>query len=290
MMSVREVDRSLEQWEINAKDVHRRMILAPTPRDPSTGSGGALARRMVAGPGLDGSGRGGGTGAGSAHHRAFDKLRTGLGLQRGWSGGPDLRAERRFPPALGQTQQAELKKAVQLPRSSSGLELANWSLRQAQEAGGAAVCMGVVRPQPEPQQLLEPAHRLGFSYKRPKKRLIKANESKRETFVAEYAALGKAAQLTGAKVFFVGEARFRADAVLRGKWALRGEPALVDSTSPKYGGEGQLLLGGVLETGEVEWMGASAGSAGGQQQQRNLGCLPGAVAGEAQRTAERDLG
>ena len=88
-------------------------------------------------------------------------------------------------------------------------------------------------------------HRLGFSYKRPKKRLVKANESKRETFVAEYAALGEEAQLTGAKVFFVDEAHFRADAELRGKWVLRGEPALVDSTSPKYGGEGQLLLGGV---------------------------------------------
>ena len=59
------------------------------------------------------------------------------------------------PPALDQRQQAELKKAVQLPPSSSGLELANWSLRQAQEAGGAAVRMGAVRPQPEPQQLLE---------------------------------------------------------------------------------------------------------------------------------------
>ena len=55
-------------------------------------------------------------------------------------------------PALDQTQQAELKKAVQLPPPSSGLELANWSLRQAQEAGGAAVCMGAVRPQPESQQ------------------------------------------------------------------------------------------------------------------------------------------
>ena len=33
VMSVREVDRSLEQWEMNAKDVHRRMILAPTPRE-----------------------------------------------------------------------------------------------------------------------------------------------------------------------------------------------------------------------------------------------------------------
>ena len=147
VMSVREVDRSLEQWEMNAKDVHRRMILEPTPR-----GAGVLARHMVAGPGLDGSGRGRGTGAGSAHHRPFDKLRTGLGLWRGWPGGPDLRADRRFPPALDRTQQAELKKAVQLPPSSSGLELANWSLRQAQEAGGAAVCMGAVRPQPESQQ------------------------------------------------------------------------------------------------------------------------------------------
>ena len=33
VMSVREIERSLEQWEMNVKDVHRRMILAPTPRE-----------------------------------------------------------------------------------------------------------------------------------------------------------------------------------------------------------------------------------------------------------------
>ena len=33
VMSVREMERSLEQWEMNAKDVHRQMILAPTPRE-----------------------------------------------------------------------------------------------------------------------------------------------------------------------------------------------------------------------------------------------------------------
>ena len=33
VMRVREIERSLEQWEMNAKDVHRRMILAPTPRE-----------------------------------------------------------------------------------------------------------------------------------------------------------------------------------------------------------------------------------------------------------------
>lgn len=135
-------------------------------------------------------------------------------------------------------------------------------------------------------------HRLEFSHKRPNKRLVKANESKREAFVAEYSTLGEEAQLTGAKVFFADEAHFRAYVELRGKWALRirGEPALVNSTSPKYGEKAGYCSAVCLETGEVEWIGASAGSAGGQQQQRNLDCFPGAVAGEAQRTAERHLG
>ena len=60
-------------------------------------------------------------------------------------------------------------------------------------------------------------HRLGFVLKRPKKRLLKADAAKRETFVAEYAALVDEAQQVGAKVFFVDEAHFRADADLRGK-------------------------------------------------------------------------
>ena len=32
-MGVREIDQSLRRWEMSAKDVHRRMILAPTPRE-----------------------------------------------------------------------------------------------------------------------------------------------------------------------------------------------------------------------------------------------------------------
>ena len=32
-MGVREIDRSLEQWELGVKDVQRRVILAPTPRE-----------------------------------------------------------------------------------------------------------------------------------------------------------------------------------------------------------------------------------------------------------------
>ena len=84
-------------------------------------------------------------------------------------------------------------------------------------------------------------HRLGFAFKRPKKRLVKADEAKREAFVGEYAALDDEVTRTGGKIFFVEEAHFRADAELRGKWALKGEPALkgklalVDSASPRRG-------------------------------------------------------
>ena len=97
-------------------------------------------------------------------------------------------------------------------------------------------------------------HRLGFAFKRPKKRLVKGNESKREAFVAEYAAMSEEARRSGAKIFFADEAHFRADAELRGKWVLRGEPALVDSISPRYGEKASYYSAVCLETGEVDWM------------------------------------
>ena len=97
-------------------------------------------------------------------------------------------------------------------------------------------------------------HRLGFAFKRPKKRLVKGNESKREAFVAEYAALWEEAQRAEARIFFADEAHFRADAELRGKWVLRGKPELVDSNSPRYGEKASYYSAVCLETGEVEWM------------------------------------
>ena len=33
MMGVREIGRCLEQWQMEVKDLRRRMILAPTPRE-----------------------------------------------------------------------------------------------------------------------------------------------------------------------------------------------------------------------------------------------------------------
>ena len=107
---------------------------------------------------------------------------------------------------------------------------------------------------PSRSSCLNYLHRLGFVLKRPKKRFLKADEAKREAFVAVYAELLAEAQQVGAKVFFADEAHFRADADLRGKWVLKGEPALVDSTSPRWGEKASYYSAVCLETGEVELM------------------------------------
>ncbi len=97
-------------------------------------------------------------------------------------------------------------------------------------------------------------HRLGFVLKRPKKRLLKAKAADREAFVASYATLRVEAQAKRAKIFFADEAHFRADADLRGKWVLKGQSALVDSTSPRWGEKASYYSAVCLETGEVEVM------------------------------------
>ena len=105
---------------------------------------------------------------------------------------------------------------------------------------------------------------------RPKKRLVKADEQKRESFVAEYAARWDEAHRSGARIFFADEAHFRADAELRGKWVVQGALALVVSSSPRYGEKASYYSAVCLETGEVEWMELE----GQQQQQGPRPCLP----------------
>ena len=133
--------------------------------------------------------------------------------------------------------------------AESGIELANWNWRAVRqfvlEHFGISLSRG---------RCLNYLHRLGFAFKRPKKPLIKADAAKRGSFVAEYAALWEEAHRSGARIFFADEAHFRADAELRGKWVLKGEPALVDSSSPRYGEKASYYSAVCLETGEVEWM------------------------------------
>jgi transposase len=97
-------------------------------------------------------------------------------------------------------------------------------------------------------------HRLGFVWKRPKKRLTRADAEKRAAFVREYLVLVAEAERTGAKIFFVDEAHFRADGDLRGLWVRKGMPALVDSSSPRWGEKASYYSAVCLQTGEVEAM------------------------------------
>jgi transposase len=142
-----------------------------------------------------------------------------------------------------------LKAAVQASPQDAGIELSNWNWKVVrefvQERFGRELAAS---------SCLNYLHRLGFVLKRPKKRLLKADAEARAEFVALYAALRAVAEELSAKIFFVDEAHFRADADLRGKWVLRGEPALVDSTSPRLGEKATYYSAVCLETGEVERM------------------------------------
>jgi len=136
---------------------------------------------------------------------------------------------------------------VQRPPREAGIDLADWNWKVVRRF--VQECFGVTLAR---STCLTYLHRLGFVLKRPKKRWLKADEAKREAFVAEYARLRAEAPVAGTKHFFVDEAHFYADADLRGKWVLKGAPALVDSTSPRYGEKASYYAAVCVETGEVE--------------------------------------
>ena len=240
-MGVREIDRFLEQWQMDARDLHRRLILAPAPRERE----GWHAIWLLAQ---------GWTASGTAQALGRDPHTIGRWAAAFGKGGP---------AALIFEQSGGSPRPLRDAAGGAGTAChGGHRTGQLELESGPSVCLGALRHQPEPQQLSElppstrgqALHRLGFALKRPKKRLVKADEGKREAFVAEYAALYEEARRTGAKVFFADEAHFRADAELRGKWVLQGEPALVDSTSPRRGEKAGYYSAVCLETGEVEWM------------------------------------
>ena len=73
-----------------------------------------------------------------------------------------------------------MKAAVQEPLAMAGIELANWNWKAVRrfvsDWFGVRLCRS---------SCLNYLHRLGFVLKRPKRRLVKADEAKRESFVAE---------------------------------------------------------------------------------------------------------
>ena len=106
-----------------------------------------------------------------------------------------------------------MKRPVQESPATSGMELANWYWKGVRQFVWERFGVELSR-----SSCLNWLHRLGFSFKRPKKRLVKANESMREAFVAEYAALREEARETGARILFADEAHFTAEEAV--SWAI----------------------------------------------------------------------
>ena len=221
-MGVKEIRWFLDRWQLDAGGLRTRMYRASTPRERERWhalwllvqgwSASAVAEALGRDPHTIGR-----------WVTAFGEGGPGA-LSFEQSGGP--------PPALDGEQQADLKAAVQELPVRAGIDLANWNWKVVRRFVQERFHLSLSRG-----SCLNYLRRLGFVLKRPKKRLLKADEAKREAFreafVVAYAALLAEAQQTEAKIFFADEAHFRADADLRGKWVLKGELALVDSTSPR---------------------------------------------------------
>ena len=123
----------------------------------------------------------------------------------------------------------------------SGIELANWNWKVVRrfvaDWFGVRLCR---------ISSLNYLHRLGFDFKRPKKRLLKANEAKREAFVAEYAALWEEAKRSGGKIFFADEGPLPCGCGTAGQVGSEGRTGVGGVDQSAVWREGQLLLGGVL--------------------------------------------
>ena len=200
-----------------------------------------MARPLAGRTGLDPRAGRPGTGPRPTHDR-----RLGGSISPTRTGGRTLRRRWRFPPILDAAEQAALKAAVEAPPREAAIAAATWSWKAVRQFVASHFGKRL-----SPRRCLRYLHRLGFVWKRPKRRLLKADPAKREAFVAQYRDLVAEAVERGARIFFVDEAHFRADGDLRGLWTPKGKPALVDSTSPKYGEKASYYSAVCLETGEV---------------------------------------
>lgn len=99
-----------------------------------------------------------------------------------------------------------LKAAVQRSPREAGFAVGNWTWKVVRQFVRETFGKCLAR-----SRCFRYLHRLGFVWKRPKQRLLKADADRRAAFVWEYMALVAAAAQTGATIFFADEAHFRAD-------------------------------------------------------------------------------
>ena len=235
---MRDIAQLLERWQLDVGNLRESMYGAPTPGERERWHGLWLLAQGW-----------------SAIQVAEALERALIPLETGWptfaEPGPKVWSLNRLgpPPVLSRGEQNHLKSSVLDPPGEAGIELSNWNWKVVRQFLKRSFDLGLSR-----SSCLNYLHRLGFVLKRPKKRLLKAKDEERKAFIIQYSQIREEAERIEAKIFFVDEAHFRADADLRGKWVLKGEPALVDSTSPRWGEKANYYSGVCLETGEVEAM------------------------------------
>ena len=123
----------------------------------------------------------------------------------------------------------------------SGIELANWNWKVVRrfvaDWFGVRLCRS---------SSLNYLHRLGFAFKRPKKRLLKANEAKREAFVAEYAGPAGGGEAVRGQDILCRRGPLPCGCGIAGQVGSEGRTGVGELKQSAVWREGQLLLGGVL--------------------------------------------
>ena len=138
-MSVREIEGFLEQWQLEVKDLRRRMILAPTPRERERWYTILLLAQ-------------GWTASGTAGALERDPHTIGRWASAFGEGGPAALVceQTGGSPRPWRDAAGGVESGVQELPASAGIGLANWTLRQDQEQSGTSVGLGTLRPQPVP--------------------------------------------------------------------------------------------------------------------------------------------
>ena len=173
MMGVREIERFLEQWQMGVKDLRRRMILAPMPRERERWYAILLLAQ-------------GWTSSATAQALERDPHTIGRWASASGEGGPAalIFEQTGGPPHPWRDAAGGVE--------GNGPRVAGGSRHrpgQLELEAGPSVCLGTLRDQPVPQLLpeLPPSargqalHRMGFAFKRPKKPSVPRGGSSRRT-------------------------------------------------------------------------------------------------------------
>ena len=170
-MGVREIDRSLEQWQMGVKDLRRRVILARDTRERERWYAILLLAQGL-------------TAAATAEALERDPHTIGRCASAFGEGGP---AALIFEQTGGSPPPLTRRSRRSCPGRSSNRCHSGHRNGQLVLEGGASVCFRTVWHQPEPQQLPELASPAGVCLQASQEarwRLLKADESKRETFTS----------------------------------------------------------------------------------------------------------